>query len=88
MFEEEALHVVQHFNLLTNYEEAIHFIMDYIEQNEYIISCAYDSIGRDEMKHFFYNDFYEITSSIIDQAEERSGKKLMKISKISRSNFI
>lgn len=76
MFEEEAIRVVQHFNLLTDYEEAVRFIMDYIEQNEHIISCAYDSIGRDEMKRFFYNDFYEITASIIDQAEERSSKKI------------
>lgn len=76
MFEKEAIHVVQHFNLLVDYEEAIQFIMDYIEQNEHIINCAYDSIGRSEMKRFFYNDFYEVTAAVINQAEERSGKKI------------
>lgn len=65
MFEEEAINVIKHFDLLIDYEEAITFVMDYVEQNDHIISCAYDSIGHEEMKRFFYTDFYGITSSII-----------------------
>lgn len=48
MLEAEAIEVVKHFNLIVDYEEAILFIMVYIEENDYIISCAYDSIGRDK----------------------------------------
>lgn len=76
MFENEAINVVMHFNLIVDYEEAIMFIMDYIDENDYIISCAYDSIGRDEMKRFFFTDFNELVSSIIDSAEKESGKKI------------
>ena len=72
MFEEEAINVIKHFDLLIDYEEAITFVMDYVEQNDHIISCAYDSIGHEEMKRFFYTDFYGITSSIISQTEKRS----------------
>ena len=36
----------------------------YIE-NEYIMSCAYDSIGRDEMSRFFYKDFMVVIESVI-----------------------
>ena len=75
-FEEEAIEVVKHFNLLVDYEEAITFIMDYIEKNDYLINCAYDSIGRDELKRFFYADFLEITESIIDGTEREAGKSL------------
>ena len=50
--------------------------MEYIEENDYIISCAYDSIGRDEMKRFFYEDFIELCASIIDSAEKETGKVL------------
>ena len=42
MFEEEAIEVVKHFDLLIDYEEAIRFVMQYVDENNYIISCAYD----------------------------------------------
>lgn len=76
IFENEAIEVTKHFNLIVDYEEAIFFIMDYIEENDYIINCAYDSIGRDEMKRFFYVDFYELVASLIDGAEKETGKTL------------
>lgn len=73
-FENEAVEVVKHFDLISDYEEAIVFAMDYIEENDYIINCAYDAIGRDEMKRFFYNDFYELVGTIIESAEKIEGK--------------
>lgn len=76
MFEEEAIEVVKHFDLLVNYEEAIRFVMNYVDENEYIISCAYDSIGRDEMKRFFYADFMGIITSVIGSAEANFEKKI------------
>lgn len=76
MFEEEAIEVVKHFDLLVDYEEAIRFVMCYVDENEYIISCAYDSIGRDEMKRFFYADFLGVVTSVIDAAEAKFEKKI------------
>ena len=76
IFENEAVEVVKHFDLLADYEEAILFVMDYVEQNEYIINCAYDAIGRDEMKRFFYTDAMELISSLVDSAEKELGKQL------------
>ena len=76
MFEKEAIEVVRQFNLLVDHEEAILFIMDYIEKNEYIINCVYDSIGRDEMRRFFFNDFSALVISIIEGAEKEMGKTL------------
>ena len=73
MFDEEAIEVVKHFDLLVNYEEAIRFVMNYVEENDYIISCAYDSIGREEMKRFFYADFVGVVTSVIDAAEQSLG---------------
>ena len=69
MFEEEAIEIVKHFDLLVDYKDAIRFVMDYVDENDYIISCAYDSIGRDQIKRFFYNDFLVIVKSLIDSAE-------------------
>ena len=76
MFEEEAVEVVKQFDLLLDYEEAIRFVMNYVDENEYIISCAYDSIGRDEMKRFFYADFVGAVTSVIDAAEAGLEKKI------------
>ena len=73
MFEEEAVQVVRGFDLLNNYEEAIRFVMRYADENEYIISCAYDSIGRDEMKRFFYSDFIGLVKNVIDVEAEKIG---------------
>lgn len=87
MFEEEAIEVVKNFDLLIDYEEAISFIMDYVENNDHIINCAYDSIGRDEMKRFFYADFIELVSSIIDRAEQESGLALNQDFKRFLSSF-
>lgn len=76
MFEEEAFEIVKHFDLLCNYESAIRFVMQYIEENDYIISCAYDSIGRDEMKRFFYADFIGVVTSVIDSASTSLNKEI------------
>lgn len=76
MFENEAVEVVKQFDLIVDYEEALTFITNYIEENDYIINCAYDSIGREEMKRFFFTDFYELTKSIIDSAQKETGCSL------------
>ncbi len=60
MFEEEAIEVVKQFDMVVNTEEAIRFIMDYVEKNKHIINCAYDSMGNEELKRFFYTDLYGI----------------------------
>ncbi|MBE5886603.1 MAG: TetR family transcriptional regulator [Lachnospiraceae bacterium] len=76
IFEDEAIEVVKHFDLAVEYEEAILFIMDYVEQNDYLINCAYDSIGRDELKRFFYIDFSEMVFCIMHIVENETGKVL------------
>ena len=60
------------FDLMEDYEKAIVFVMDYVEKNQYIINCAYDSMGRDGMKHFFYADFIELVTSIVEGAEKKA----------------
>ena len=70
MLEQEAVSVVEKFDLLTNYREAILFVMDYVEANTYILNCAYDSMGRDEMKRFFYADFIGIIEALVSSVEQ------------------
>ena len=76
MFEEDAIEIVKHFDWLSDYEQAIRFVMDYVEQNNYLLSCAYHSISREEMKRFFYTDFVGIVQTVIGAAEEKYDTKL------------
>lgn len=78
MFEEEAIEVVRHFDLSNDYEEAIRFVMNYVEQNDFIINCAYDSIGRDGMLRFLQADFMSVITSTIDMKLHEAGKTIDK----------
>ena len=73
MLEEEAVSVVKQFDLLVDYREAVLFVMDYVRKNKHLLCCIYDSMGRDEMKRFFYADFIGITKKLIQDAEQRLG---------------
>ncbi len=76
IFEEEAIEVVKQYDLIVNYYDAIQFVLDYVEKNKLICNCAFDAIGRDELKRFFQKDFLFIIQNIVDQLSE--GKKIPK----------
>ena len=76
MLEREAVEIVKNFDLMVDYEEAIAFVMDYVEANDYILNCAYDSLGRDALKQFFQTDFREVTECVIRAEEEDAGRVL------------
>lgn len=71
--EQEAVEVVKNFDLMSNPEEALVFIADYVDANSHILNCAYNSMGRDEMKRFFCTDFYGVILSVIEDLEEEKG---------------
>lgn len=66
---EEAVEIVKHFDLMDDYEDAIIFVMDYVEQNEHILNCALDSLGRDYLKQFFFNDFTDTIRTLVLNVE-------------------
>lgn len=71
MLEKEAVEMVRHFDLAADTEEAISFAIDYVQANHHILSCAYDTVGREGMRRFFHSDFINIISAIIDRTAER-----------------
>lgn len=70
-FEQEAIEVLKSFDLLVNAENAIDFVMNYLEDNKYFINCAYDSVGYSELKRFLYTDIVEIFSNTIEKASKK-----------------
>lgn len=69
--EQEAIDVVKNFDLIAEYDEAVTFVMDYIEENNDFLKNIYYSVGREELKRFFYFDFTGIVCSIVDEAENK-----------------
>ena len=69
--EQEAVDVVKQFDLLNELEEALRFAVRYIRENSHMINCAYDSIGRGELKRFLNHDFQSIVLSIVEQIERK-----------------
>lgn len=81
MLEEEAVNVVKQFDMLTDFQDAALFVLEYVEKNEHLLNCIYDALGRDELKRFFYNDFIKIIENAIDEYEETLGLKVKKLYK-------
>lgn len=71
MLEQEALEVIKQFDLLVDYREVVLFVMNYVRQNKHLLCCAYDSMGRDELRHFFCIDFMGILRNMIDSTEKQ-----------------
>lgn len=76
ILKEEAINVVKEFDLPAQRREALFFVMDYVEENSYLINCAYDSLGRDQLRNFLYTDFISVTTELLEQVEILSGHKL------------
>lgn len=70
IFEQEAIEVVKQYDLMIDFEDAIQFALDYVEKNELLCSCAFDSLGRDQLKKFFQKDFYYVIGNIINQLSD------------------
>lgn len=71
--EQDAVEVVKSFDLMIDYEEALQFVIRYVTENAHILNCAYDSIGRDQLKLFLYNDFITLVGDVIDSYEAANG---------------
>ncbi len=71
MLEQETFKVVQQFDLLEDYKDAFNYVFDYVNENAYFLNCIYDSVGRDQLKRFFYKDFIGLVEKFIRDTEAR-----------------
>lgn len=67
MFEEEAVESVKKYDLTTDYEDVVRFSMDYIQENDLIVTSALDALGRGELKKFLYNNFVGNMRTIVNE---------------------
>ena len=72
----EAIDIVKKYDLAADYEAVILFVIDYLEQNQHILNCVYDSVGCDELKSYLVDDFTEIIESVVSLEEAVVGARL------------
>ena len=87
MLEQDAIEIVKKFDLIIDYEDAINFLMDYLENNSAVINSAYESIGHDRVKNLFYADLLEVVNKIITASEQKRNKTLEQNYKAFLSQF-
>ena len=85
IFEEEAIEIVKQYDLIIDYHDAIQFVMNYVEKNKLICNCAFDALGRDELKRFFQKDFFSVIGTIVEQLAD--GKHIPEDYKAFLVNF-
>lgn len=78
MLEQDAVQVLHGFSLLQDYRDAILFVLDYVEKNQTIINCIYNSVGLDDLRRFFYDDFFDVMDKLIREVEQDAGLTLPK----------
>ena len=61
---------------MVNYEEAIDFILNYVWENDYLLSCVYDSLGREQVKYFFIEDFLAVSKKLLESMEQKTDTSL------------
>lgn len=69
MLEQETIEVIKNYDLLMDYREVLQYLMNYVEKNQHILNCAYDGMGRDGLKRFFYDDIVGLITKAMESAE-------------------
>lgn len=71
MLKQETVEVVKQIDLLTNYEDAIRYVLRYVQSNQHILACSRDAMGRAGLMRFIYDDALHLMELLIDDLEKR-----------------
>lgn len=71
MIEAEAVEVVRQYDLMMDYHEVVNFVLDYVENNQYLLANAYNAVGQAGLKRFLYLDFISCLGNLIDQGAQK-----------------
>lgn len=75
-FEQETFDFLKTFDMTTDFQKALNFIIDYVEDNKHILNCVTNSLGREQMKQFFSDDLKDVVKMIIDASEKELNLKV------------
>ena len=75
-FEQETFDFLKTFDMTTDFEKALNFIIDYVENNKHILNCVTNSLGREQMKQFFSDDLQDVVKMLINASEKELNLKV------------
>ena len=70
ILQQEAINAFNDFDLIEEYEDALIFVMNFIEKNRYFLVNIYTALGPDELKLLLYPDFTKVIEFIINKISE------------------
>ncbi len=76
IFEEEAVNILKQFHQIDDYDGAMSFIVDYIDENRDLLKNAYDAFGSVELGNFFRTSIMGLTREHIASVEENMRRRL------------
>lgn len=75
MLQQECDYVLEQIKPYDSTEDALGYILKYIDNNKSMIRKIYESMGHDEMRRNYYDNFYALLNAVI-----RGGEKKMNVS--------
>lgn len=76
IFEEEAVNIVRQFDLPKDYNSAMEFVSNYIDENRDLLRNAYDAFGSVELSQFFHMSFIGLNDELIESVEDSMHMRL------------
>lgn len=64
--QQETIELLKHYNIFTDYNNAIGFVIDYVEANYSMLSNIYNSMGHHQLQIFFSQNVKGLIESLID----------------------
>lgn len=71
-FENDTVRIVKQINPNHDLKKTIYFVMDYIDQNRTFCTCAYQSLGKAELRKFLKNNFEDIIIDTIERVAKKN----------------
>lgn len=66
--EQETIMVIQQYDLFRDYGTVIKIVTDYIDTNHAMSHNIYNSVGRNQLHRFFFENFRELIRSVTEEA--------------------
>ena len=75
-YEQEVQNIVVSFRQANaTIPQAMDFILDYIDKNISLCTCAYESLGEQQLKNIFEKDLHDFVGATIDYFSSQNGVK-------------
>ena len=76
MLEREIIEMLRQYDLLSDYDAALGFALDYIGENYTMLRNIYNSMEVEHLRRFFFSCFREITRLIIEEPAAKMGYRV------------